>query len=83
MSLSLEPSSRKNLTQEQLQALPPLVVGYQFIPWIVVGQEREEFYCGIHWHKVDWPCNMEPIWRGEVPAGACCHECGIELEELQ
>lgn len=67
----------------QTRSRPPLVVGYRIRPFLVVGDERADYRCGIHGHPVDWPTTREQIWRGEVPDGASCSECGIDLAELE
>jgi hypothetical protein len=63
---------------------PPLVVGYEEHPFIIYEPEPpRQFYCPIHAPHLHWPSHTEPIWRGEVPEGASCKVCGIELSELE
>lgn len=64
---------------------PPVVVGYEYHPFIRYEDDPpRKFYCPMDVGTLDvWPSRMEPIWRGEVPEDAECHECGIKLSELE
>lgn len=70
---------------EGLDERPPMIVGYEFKSFITHGDDRRTFYCPIHsyYHTNTWPDSYEPIWRGEVPEGAECVECGIALKGLE
>jgi hypothetical protein len=84
-SLRAHQVARYLFAQEQEDTRPPLIVGYEFIPFITTGEPRRTFYCPIHSHYYTsaWPSSYEPIWRGEVPEDAECAECGIALKELE
>jgi hypothetical protein len=61
---------------------PPQVVGFEITPPPLTGGPRD-FYCGIDAPPVvEWPIRLLPIWRGEVPEGACCQRCGLDLDAL-
>jgi hypothetical protein len=59
------------------------VVGYREHLFLRTTYHPDRFYCGMHGGRVDWPTSHEPVWRGEVPAGAECDVCGIALEDLE
>jgi len=61
---------------------PPLIVGARLVPFLIVGEPADRFYCPIHTPHVEFPTSIEQIWRGEIPSGAKCEDCGLSLVDL-
>jgi hypothetical protein len=55
--------------------------------WIqsgIKGDERFHFWCAADEPESDHLSAFAPVYRTtELPEGACCEECGIELADLQ
>jgi len=61
----------------------PLIVGYKHQPFLIVGEEKDTFWCGIDAPKNEFPFMTTAVWRGEVPENAACQTCGVLLSELE
>ena len=73
------------MSKQEADLLPPTIVGYEIESMRIVGERRNrEFFCLVHRPHVEWPTELMPIWRGEIPvADASCEKCGLYLRELE
>ena len=62
---------------------PPLVVGSEEQRFLITHERSPLFWCPIHTPPNEFPFVTRPIWRGEVPEGASCEQCGLPLTELE